>query len=247
MAMPTEIEPTDPRAPDRPLAILFDLDGTLVDTVGIRVESWLEVFASHGIHVDREFLAPLIGTDGKLLARIGAQHAGVPLGSDGDAEIERLAGERFAELNQQPRALPGVVATLAHLDAAGMPWAIATSSRPEEAVASVGALGLSHQPLVIDGSDVEHAKPAPDLLLKGAHQLDMPPAAAWYVGDSRWDMQAAVAAGMTAVGIASGATSETELTEEGAAMTFPDLERFLAYVSVEIVPLAGSAGAIAGF
>ena len=122
-----------------------------------------------------------------------------------------------------------------------MPWAIATSSRPDEAVASVGSLGLARQPLVIDGSDVEHAKPAPDLLLKGAHQLDVAPEAAWYVGDSRWDMLAAVAAGMTAVGIASGATSEADLVEAGAAMTFPDLARFQDYLSGEVEPAAVAA------
>lgn len=238
--MPDTARPTRPHAQDRPRAILFDLDGTLVDTVGIRVESWLEVFATYGIHVDRDFLAPLIGTDGKLLARIGAEHAGVALGPGGDAEIERLAGERFAELNHHPRPLAGAAAILAHLDAAGMPWAIATSSRPEEAVASVGALGLARQPLVVDGSDVEHAKPAPDLLLKGAHQLAVEPGAAWYVGDSRWDVQAAVAAGMTAVGIASGATSEPELAEAGAAMTFPDLEHCLAYVTDRVLRGPGS-------
>ena len=121
-----------------------------------------------------------------------------------------------------------------------MPWAIATSSRPEEAVASVGSLGLAHHPLVIDGSDVEHAKPAPDLLLKGAHQLDVAPQAAWYVGDSRWDMLAAVAAGMTAVGIASGATSEADLRAAGAAMTFSDLARFLDHVTVQAWPPAGA-------
>jgi beta-phosphoglucomutase-like phosphatase (HAD superfamily) len=121
-----------------------------------------------------------------------------------------------------------------------MPWAIATSSRPEEAVASVGSLGLAHQPLVVDGSDVEHAKPAPDLLLKGAHQLAVEPDAAWYVGDSRWDMQAAVAAGMTAVGIASGATNETELAAAGAAMTFPDLEHCLTYVTDRVLHGPGS-------
>jgi HAD superfamily hydrolase (TIGR01509 family) len=239
-----ETDVTTPHAPARPQAILFDLDGTLVDTVGVRVESWLEVFADFGIHVDRDYLAPLIGTDGKLLARMGAEHTGVALAPGGDADIERLAGERFAELNQAPRPLMGAAATLSHLDAVGMPWAIATSSRPEEAVASVGSLGLAHQPLVIDGSDVEHAKPAPDLLIKGAHRLDVAPGAAWYVGDSRWDMLAAVAAGMTAVGIASGATSEPDLASAGAAMTFPDLARFLDYVAVEIGPPAGATSAV---
>jgi HAD superfamily hydrolase (TIGR01509 family) len=241
MGMPMETDTTTPHAPARPRAILFDLDGTLVDTVGIRVESWLEIFADFGIHVDRAFLAPLIGTDGKLLARMGAEHTGVALAPGGDADIERLAGERFAELNQHPQPLTGAAATLAQLDAAGMPWAIATSSRPDEAVASVDSLGLARQPLVIDGSDVEHAKPAPDLLIKGAHQLDVAPGAAWYVGDSRWDMLAAVAAGMTAVGIASGATSESDLVEAGAAMTFPDLTWFLGYFSGEVVTAVGAA------
>jgi HAD superfamily hydrolase (TIGR01509 family) len=241
MDMPMETDMTTPHAPHRPLAILFDLDGTLVDTVGTRVESWLEVFADFGIQVDRAFLAPLIGTDGKLLARIGAEHTGVTLAPGGDADIERLAGERFAELNQHPRPLTGAAATLAHLDTVGMPWAIATSSRPDEAVASVGSLGLTRQPLVIDGSDVEHAKPAPDLLLKGAHQLDVAPEAAWYVGDSRWDMLAAVAAGMTAVGIASGATSEADLVDAGAGMTFPDLARFKDYLLGEVEPAAVAA------
>ena len=241
--MPMETDMTTPHASDQPEAILFDLDGTLVDTVGTRVESWLEIFADFDIHVDRAYLAPLIGTDGKLLARMGAEHTGVTLPPGGDADIERLAGERFAELNQHPRPLTGAAATLAHLDSVGMPWAIATSSRPDEAVASVASLGLETRPLVIDGSDVEHAKPAPDLLIKGAHQLDVAPGAAWYVGDSRWDMLAAVAAGMTAVGVASGATSEADLSAAGAAMTFPDLARFLDYVTLAFGSPAGVTGA----
>ena len=97
--------------------------------------------------------------------------------------------------------------------------------------------------IVIDGSDVEHAKPAPDLLLKGAHQLGVAPGAAWYVGDSRWDMLAAVAAGMTAIGVASGATSEADLAAAGAAMTFPDLARFLDYVTLAVGSPAGVTGA----
>ena len=117
-----------------------------------------------------------------------------------------------------------------------MPWAIATSSRPDEAAGLGGVAGPGATPLVIDGSDVEHAKPAPDLLLKAAHQLDVAPAAAWYVGDSRWDMLAAVAAGMTAIGVATGATSEADLVAAGAAVTFADLARFLDYLSARSCP-----------
>jgi beta-phosphoglucomutase-like phosphatase (HAD superfamily) len=236
MAMPMETDMTTPHASDQPQAILFDLDGTLVDTVGIRVESWLEIFADFDIHVERAYLAPLIGTDGKLLARMGAEHTGVTLPPGGDADIERLAGERFAELNQHPRPLTGAAATLAHLDAVGMPWAIATSSRPDEAVASVASLGLETRPLVIDGSDVEHAKPAPDLLIKGAHQLDVAPGAAWYVGDSRWDMQAAVAGGMVAIGVTTGATSADQLRVDGARATYDGLPGLLDALSQRDMP-----------
>jgi len=231
--MPAETRMTTLRAPR---AILFDLDGTLVDTVGTRVESWLEALAIFSVHVDRAFLAPLIGSDGRLLARMGAEHAGVPLAPGADDDIDRLAGERFNDLNQHPRPLLAAATTLVHLDAAGMPWAIATSSRSDEALASVASLGLARRPMVVDGGGVAHAKPAPDLLLKAAHQLGIEPEDAWYVGDSKWDMLAAVAAGMTPVGVATGATSEADLVEAGAQMTYPDLARFLDDVSTEIVP-----------
>jgi HAD superfamily hydrolase (TIGR01509 family) len=221
---------TDLRPPD---AFLFDLDGTLVDTVGVRVQAWTDTFPRFGIRPDPAFLPPLMGSDGRLLARMVAEHAGVALAPGVDEDIDRLAGERFSELNQHPRPLPGVPALLGWLDAAGLPWAIATSSRPDEARASVSALGLDQRPLVVDGADVEHAKPAPDLLLKAAGKLGADPRAMWYVGDAKWDMLAAVAAEMTAIGIATGATPEADLLASGAAVVFDDLEGLLAYLSDE--------------
>ncbi len=216
---------TIPRAPR---AFLFDLDGTLVDTVGTRVEAWLEAFPVFGIEADRAFLGPLIGSDGRLLARMVAEQAGVALEPGLDEEIDRVAGERFSELNAQPRPLPAAAEILAWVDSIGLPWAIATSSRPDEARASVAALGLAHRPLVVDGHDVEHAKPAPDLLLKASGELSVEPGDTWYVGDARWDMLAAVAAGMTPIGVATGATSEGDLVASGAAVTFPTLRELLA-------------------
>jgi HAD superfamily hydrolase (TIGR01509 family) len=212
-------------------AFLFDLDGTLVDTVGTRVEAWLETFPLFGIEPERAFLAPLMGSDGRLLARMVAEQAGVPLGPGVDVEIDRLAGERFGELNAHPRSLPAATEILGHLDAAGLPWAIATSSRPDEALASLAALGLSRRPLVVDGGDVEHAKPAPDLLLKAAVKLGADPSVTWYVGDSRWDMLAAVAAGMVAIGVATGATSAADLMASGAEVTYPTLRELLGEIS----------------
>jgi len=214
-------------------AIVFDLDGTLVDTVHVRVSAWMDVFQRFDIDVDAAYLGGMIGYDGRRLARDAAVRAGRVLEPGIDAEIDRLAGERFSELNQRPVALPGTSEILEFLDAADMPWAIATSSRPEDAVISVAALNLVMAPFVIDGGDVEHAKPAPDLLLKAASRLGVDPIDTWYVGDATWDMLAAVAAGMVALGVATGATSEAGLSEAGAAAVFPDLTALLAFAAAD--------------
>ncbi|HEU5326047.1 MAG TPA: HAD family hydrolase [Candidatus Limnocylindria bacterium] len=200
-----------------PAAVVFDLDGTLVDTVDARIEAWRAVFAEEGIESTREELAPLIGIDGRRLAREVAGDRGRTL-SDADAErIDHRAGELFDERNREPRALPGAAGVLARLDVAGVTWAIATSSREEQVHASVAALGLDEPPRVVNGSRVAHAKPAPDLLLLAASELGVDPTATWYVGDSTWDMQAARAAGMMAVGVLAGAAVGPEALEEAGA------------------------------
>jgi HAD superfamily hydrolase (TIGR01509 family) len=219
--------------PGAPRAIIFDLDGTLVDTVGTRVDAWMAVFPRYGIDPDPVFLAPLMGSDGKFLARTTAEHYGVELAAGVDAEIDLQAGAEFRVLNADPRPLPAVHDLLEALTARGVRWAVATSSLPEDALASVAALRLGTMPIVCDGADVEHAKPAPDLLLKAAHLLDVEPAQAWYVGDSRWDMVAAKAAGMRAIAVLTGATSEQALVEAGADVTYPTLAEFMSAIPAD--------------
>jgi HAD superfamily hydrolase (TIGR01509 family) len=116
-----------------------------------------------------------------------------------------------------------VTELLRHLDERGIPWAIATSSRREQVGVSIDALKLSRQPTIVDGSQVKHAKPAPDLLLAAAGELGVEPASAWYVGDAIWDMQAARAAGMPGVGVVTGSATADELNEAGAALTIDNL------------------------
>ncbi len=203
-------------APSRPAAVIFDLDGTLVDTVEARIRAWLMVFEEEGITADREQVTALIGTDGRRLAREVATTAGVALADGRDEAIDARCGAIFADLNREPRPLPGVREIIGRIEAAGVRWAIATSSRREQVAASVDALGLAHQPLIIDGTHVEHAKPAPDLLLLAAQELGEEPGRCWYVGDSTWDMLAASAAGMVAVGVTSGAVDAPALLAAGA-------------------------------
>jgi len=216
-----------------PHAIIFDLDGTLVDTVGTRVDSWMAVFPKYGIDPDPAFLAPLMGSDGKLLARMVAEHYGVDLQPGDDATIDILAGDEFRVLNADPRSLPAAREILESLTDRGMPWAVATSSLPEDARESVASLKLRAMPLICDGADVEHAKPAPDLLIKAAGLLDVEPTETWYVGDSKWDMVAAKAADMRAIAVLTGATTAEALTEAGADVIYPTLAEFMAEIPAD--------------
>jgi HAD superfamily hydrolase (TIGR01509 family) len=207
-----------------PSAVLLDLDGTLVDTVETRIHAWLAAFAEWGIPATHDQLEPLIGLDGRRLARDVAAAGGVELADGRDEAIDSRAGEIYGRLNRDPRPLPGARELLAALDAHDIPWAIATSSRREQVAASVEALRLPRSPTIIDGTHVEHAKPAPDLLLRAARELGADPAKTWCIGDSTWDMRAAVAAGMVPVGVTTGAVGADVLREAGARVTAPTLE-----------------------
>ncbi len=203
--------------------MLFDLDGTLVDTVALRVECWIAAFDEVGVPTDAAELGGLMGADGKRVAREIAERHGRPL-SDHRAElVDRRAGELFGERNIQPTPLPFVRDLLVALTQARIPWSIATSSQPGQTGASVAALSLPTPPRVVDASHVTHAKPAPDLLLAGAEQLGVTARDCWYVGDSTWDMIAARSAMMTGVGVPTGATDARVLRQSGAMVVVPDL------------------------
>ncbi|MBA3740093.1 MAG: HAD family hydrolase [Chloroflexi bacterium] len=212
----------------RPAAVVFDLDGTLVDTVAARIEAWEVVFSEFGIGAARSELEPMIGMDGRRLAVDVAAAAGTPIDAAAAEVIDRRAGALFDQLNRDPRPLPGARDALKRLDAAEVIWAIATSSRAEQVVASVAALRLDHDPRIVDGSSVEHAKPAPDLLLLAARQLGAKPEECWYVGDSTWDMRAAVSARMAAIGVLAGAAvGDGALRTAGATAVLRTLEQLV--------------------
>jgi HAD superfamily hydrolase (TIGR01509 family) len=209
-----------------PAAVIFDLDGTLVDTVARRIEAWLAVFAEEGIPATRSRVSALIGSDGRRLARIVAAEAGITLDDARAEAIDARSGTIYESLNVDPRPLPGARAAAAALDQAGIPWAIGTSSRREQVAASVDALRLVRQPVIVDGTHVRQAKPDPELLLLAAEELGVPAETAWYVGDSTFDMEAAVAAGMHAVGVTTGAVDAATLRAAGAAEVLPSLVSF---------------------
>jgi HAD superfamily hydrolase (TIGR01509 family) len=213
----------------QPDAWIFDLDGTLVDTVETRIVAWLRTFEEQRIPADRVLVAGLIGSDGRRLARVVAEAAGQSLDADREEEIDRRAGDIYSDLNVNPKPLPGALELLQTLDKSRRRWAIATSSRREQVDASIKALALSKRPVIIDGSNVEHAKPAPDLLLFAARMLSAEPSRCCYVGDAIWDMQAAAAAGMPAIGVVSGSATAGELAGAGALLTVKDLTELIPF------------------
>jgi len=213
--------PTDLPRPD---GLIFDLDGTLVDTVQNRIDGWVEALAGFGLTTTAAEVGPMIGMDGKRLAREVARNAGRTLSEEEAEAADHAAGEAFDRRNRDPEPLPGLDDALAAIALCDAKWVIATSSRAAQVKGSVAALRLPTDPEIVDGSHVEHAKPAPDLLLLAARRLGVPPERCWAVGDSTWDARAAVAAGMSAVCVTAGsAVSVGDLLAAGAAVVLPTL------------------------
>jgi HAD superfamily hydrolase (TIGR01509 family) len=220
-----------PRQLNCPVAVILDLDGTLVDTVSARIDAWIDAATGAGIRVSRASIARRIGMDGKRLAGELAQAAGAAIDESQAHVIDRAAGEIFARLNARPRPLPGGRELIGALQAAHIPWAIATSSRPDQVSASIAALGIDGAATIIDSSRVATAKPAPELLLAAAHELGVDPTGCWYVGDSTWDIGAARAAGMRAIAVSVGsAVGDRTLQAAGPDVivdTLSDVARLL--------------------
>jgi HAD superfamily hydrolase (TIGR01509 family) len=207
-----------------PAALIFDLDGTLVDTVYAHVFAWQRTFAEEGMPIDGWRIHRRVGMSGGLFARAAAREVGRDF-SPAEAEaLQRRHGELFRELLPDRRPLPGAVQLLADLRAAGVIHGIATSGRRPEIDASLDALGVASDLVVVERGDVERAKPEPDLFLACAERLRVSPGECYVIGDAVWDLLAARRAGMLSVGLLSGGYGEAELTSAGAYRVYRDAE-----------------------
>jgi HAD superfamily hydrolase (TIGR01509 family) len=205
-------------------ALIFDLDGTLVDTVYAHVFAWQRTFAEEGMPIDGWRIHRRVGMSGGLFARAAAREVGRDF-SPAEAEaLQRRHGELFRELLPDRRPLPGAVQLLADLRAAGVIHGIATSGRRPEINASLGALGVAADLVVVERGDVVRAKPEPDLFLACAERLGVSPGECYVIGDAVWDLLAARRAGMLSVGLLSGGYGEAELTSAGAYRVYRDAE-----------------------
>ncbi|TAM73137.1 MAG: HAD family hydrolase [Chloroflexota bacterium] len=203
-------------------ALIFDLDGTLVDTVYPHVVAWQQALAEAGLSIDGWRIHRRIGMSGGLFARAVAREAGRPLGEAEAEAIQQRHGELFRALLPERRPLPGAIELLAALRVGGVAHGIATSGRRPEIDASLAALGVPPETVVVDRGDVLRAKPEPDLFLACQERLGVAVADCYVVGDAVWDLLAARRAGMLSVGLLSGGYGSDELTGAGAYRVYRD-------------------------
>jgi HAD superfamily hydrolase (TIGR01549 family) len=205
-------------------ALIFDLDGTLVDTVYAHVFAWQRALAEAEMPIDGWRIHRRIGMSGGLFTRAVARELGRPLTPEEVEAIQARHGRLFRELLPERRPLPGAVQLLRELADAGVPHGIATSGRRPEIDASLDALGVGPETVVVERGDVLRAKPEPDLFLACAERLGLAPEDCYVVGDAVWDLLAARRARMLSVGLLSGGYGEDELTRAGAFRVYRDAD-----------------------
>ncbi|HET7716825.1 MAG TPA: HAD family hydrolase [Bauldia sp.] len=216
---------------DLTVSFLFDLDGTLVDSVYQHVLAWHEALQEEGIELSIWRIHRKIGMSGGLFTNMLFRETGLEIDA---SRIERLRRRHAAAYNRRAhevRPLPGARDLLAYLTDAGIPWAIATSGRMETAGPIIEKLGVDHaRTPVITRDKVRYAKPDPDLFLAAAAALGMPIGHACVVGDSVWDMLAARRAGGLGVGLLSGGYGEDELVRASAYRVYEDPADLLKHI-----------------
>ena len=204
-------------------ALIFDLDGTLVDTVYAHVFAWQLALDEVGMPIDGWRIHRRIGMSGGLFTRAVARELGRPLTAEEVESIQARHGAHFRRLLPERRAFPGAADLLAELRAAGIPHGIATSGRRPEIDASLDVLGIPDDTVVVERGHVSRAKPEPDLFLACAKRLRVSAEECYVVGDAIWDLLAARRARMLSVGLLSGGYGEEELERAGAFRVYRDV------------------------
>jgi HAD superfamily hydrolase (TIGR01549 family) len=215
---------------NRKLAFLFDLDGTLVDSVYQHVLAWREALESADIDLAVWRIHRRIGMSGGLLMNALMRESGRQLTSAQAAEMQRVHTEAYSRLSAQVRPLPGARELLVYLSNAAVPWAIATSGRLSAASAVLRSLDVPADVPIITRDLVERAKPDPDLFLAAADRLGVSITTSVVVGDSVWDLLAARRASALGVGLLSGGYGQDELERAGAYRVYADPADLLAHL-----------------
>jgi HAD superfamily hydrolase (TIGR01509 family) len=215
---------------ERVPAFLFDLDGTLVDSVYQHVLAWREALEDAGIQLSVWRIHRRIGMSGGLFLNALARETGRQLTVEEASRMRDRHGEAFRRRAEQVRPLPGARDLLRTLSESGVPYAIATSGWLASARPVIEMLRLEPGVPVVTRDQVEHAKPDPDLFLAAADRLGVSIEESIVVGDSVWDLLAARRARALGVGLLSGGYGQDELERAGAYRVYQDPADLLAHL-----------------
>jgi HAD superfamily hydrolase (TIGR01549 family) len=220
-------------------ALLFDLDGTLVDSVYQHVLAWRDALHDEGLDLSVWRIHRRIGMSGGLFLKALERELGMIL-TDGQAErLRQLHAKALLGRLEQIRPLPGARELLTTLSSMRVPWAIATSGAEKTARPTLAMLGIPEGTPIVTHDQVAYAKPNPDLFIAAAERLGVPLGDCFVVGDSIWDLLAAQRAGSLGVGVLSGGYGREELEQAGAYRVYEDPADLLAHLD-ELGIRAGS-------
>jgi HAD superfamily hydrolase (TIGR01509 family) len=208
-------------------AILFDLDGTLIDSVYQHVAAWHEALLQSGIAVSVWKLHRRIGMSGGLFLHALQREIGREISAEQQATLTRLHAEGYVRRLSEVTPLPGARDLLHYLAERSVPFAIATSGSGQTAARSVELLDLQVDVPLVTRDQVERAKPDPHLFLAAARILGVSALNCFVVGDSVWDLLAAQRARALSVGVLSGGYGREELQACGAYRVYADVLEML--------------------
>jgi HAD superfamily hydrolase (TIGR01509 family) len=210
---------------------LFDLDGTLVDSVYQHVLAWMEALDGEGVDLSVWRIHRKIGMSGGLFVDQFLRETGLSITPE---LLSRLRERHAVAYNRNigmVKPLPGAIELLATLTKNDIPWAIATSGRMETAKPNLDALGVdTDKNIVVTRDMVQYAKPDPDLFLTAAEKLGVPIENCVVVGDSIWDMLASRRCRALGVGLLSGGYGQDELERSGAVRVYEDPKDLLKHL-----------------
>jgi HAD superfamily hydrolase (TIGR01509 family) len=196
--------------------IIFDVDGTLVDSNYLHTVAWSRAMRDAGEHVPMSTIHRYIGMGSDRLVE-------EMLGHENDKASE-LHSKHFKEFKAEMQAIPGAADLLAEVKRRGAMVVLATSAKEADVEAMVDAIGapdgcIDH---VTHAGDVGESKPAPDVFQVALEASGLSPADAMVVGDTVWDVESAARSGLSCVAVLSGGIGRQELEEAGAKAVYED-------------------------
>jgi HAD superfamily hydrolase (TIGR01493 family) len=202
--------------PDRGLGgVIFDVDGTLLDTNYLQVAAWWEAFRERGHDIRCADVHQALGMGSADLVE---WVLGRP-----DPSVSPAHSRHYAPYLGRIRPLPGAADLLRATARLGLAVVLATSAKDDEVDLMTDALGAGAAvSTVVSSGDVDRPKPDPGIVRKTLDESDIDPGRAVMVGDTIWDVLAAERAGIGCIGLLCGGTAEAELQEAGAIEVYRD-------------------------